>query len=127
MLISNPLTEGTFLSFAMKMYDNPNCSGPEEFDEDLKRIKYVKRLLNKYVEKNELKSRLIVNHTIIMGNVFGPVGSARLLFYRLDENLMPPMKTVLHFLSVCPKYIPEVDLSKVPVDPKILKLLKEEL
>ena len=62
-----------------------------------------------------------------MGNVFGAVGSARLLFYRLDENLMPPMKTVLHFLSVCPKYIPEVDLSKIPVDPKILKLLKEEL
>ena len=127
MLITNPLTEGTFLSFAMKIYDNPNCTGLEEFDEDLKRIKYVKRLLNKYIEKDELKSRLIVNHTIIMGNVFSPTGAASLLFYKLDENLMSPLKSVLFFLNVCPSHIPEVNLSKIPVDPKILKILKEEL
>ena len=65
MLIDKRLSEDTFMSFAMKIYDNPNCKDVNEFEEDLNRVKYVKRLLNKYVEKDTLRTRLLINHIII--------------------------------------------------------------
>lgn len=125
MLISNPLTEKTFLNFAMKIYDNPNCTSADEFEEDLNRVKYVKRLLNRYVEKNSLKTRLLLNHIIILSNVFGTTGTTRLLFFKLEENLFPSLKTTLTFLKFLPNAIPEINLKSVPVDPKLLKILGE--
>ena len=125
MLISNPLTEKTFLNFALKIYDNPNCTSADEFEEDLNRVKYVKRLLNRYVEKNSLKTRLLLNHIIILSNVFGTTGTTRLLFFKLEENLFPSLKTTLTFLKFLPNAIPEINLKSVPVDPKLLKILGE--
>ena len=84
MLLNKRLDEKNFLSFAMKMYDNPTCKGVEEFEEDLSRVKYVKRLLNKYKEKKVLKKRLLLNHIIIMSNVFGVVATNRILFYKIE-------------------------------------------
>ena len=125
MLIDKRLSEDTFMSFAMKIYDNPNCKDVTEFEEDLNRIKYVKRLLNKYVEKDMLRTRLLINHVIIMSNVFGVTGTSRLLFHKLEPNLFPALKTILNHLSLLPKRIPEVEIEKIPLDPKLTKVLGE--
>ena len=126
MLLNKRLNEKNFLSFAMKMYDNPNCKGLEEFEEDLSRVKYVKRLLNKYKEKKVLKKRLLINHIIIMSNVFGIVATNRILFYKIESDLHHILKSVLHYLNFVPIVpIPEVDLSKVPTEPSLIKSLEE--
>ena len=126
MLLNKRLNEKNFLSFAMKMYDNPNCKGLEEFEEDLSRVKYVKRLLNKYKEKKVLKKRLLLNHIIIMSNVFGIVATNRILFYKIESDLHHILKSVLHYLNFVPIVpIPEVDLSKVPTEPSLIKSLEE--
>ena len=122
MLIDKRLSEDTFMSFAMKIYDNPNCKDVNEFEEDLNRVKYVKRLLNKYVEKDTLRTRLLINHIIIMSNVFGVTGASRLLFYKLEPNLFPALKTILNHLSLLPKRIPETEIEKIPLDPKLIKV-----
>jgi hypothetical protein len=126
MLLNKRLDEKNFLSFAMKMYDNPNCKGLEEFEEDLSRVKYVKRLLNKYKEKKVLKKRLLINHIIIMSNVFGIVATNRILFYKIEPDLHYILKSVLHYLNFVPIVsIPEADLSKVPTEPSLIKSLEE--
>jgi hypothetical protein len=126
MLLNKRLNEKNFLSFAMKMYDNPNCKGLEEFEEDLSRVKYVKRLLNKYKEKKVLKKRLLLNHIIIMSNVFGVVATNRILFYKIEPDLHYILKSVLHYLNFVPNVpIPEADLSKVPTEPSLIKSLEE--
>ena len=126
MLLNKRLNEKNFLSFAMKMYDNPNCKGLEEFEEDLSRVKYVKRLLNKYKEKKVLKKRLLLNHIIIMSNVFGIVATNRILFYKIEPDLHYILKSVLHYLNFVPNItIPEADLSKVPTEPSLIKSLEE--
>tara|TARA_Y100000114_G_C11554474_1_gene228770 strand:+ start:149 stop:535 length:387 start_codon:yes stop_codon:yes gene_type:complete len=126
MLLNKRLNEKNFLSFAMKMYDNPNCKGLEEFEEDLSRVKYVKRLLNKYKEKKVLKKRLLLNHIIIMSNVFGVVATSRILFYKIEPDLHYILKSVLHYLNFVPNVtIPEADLSKVPTEPSLIKSLEE--
>ena len=125
MLLNKRLDEKNFLSFAMKMYDNPTCKGVEEFEEDLSRVKYVKRLLNKYKEKKVLKKRLLLNHIIIMTNVFGTVATNRILFYKIESELHHILKSVLEYLNILPREIPEVELKKIPNDPSLVKSLEE--
>mgnify|MGYP003144075539 CR=1 FL=1 len=126
MLANNLLTEDTFLKYAMRIYDNPTCKNVQEFEEDLNRVKYVKRLLNKYNEKGILRSRLLLNHTITLTNVFTSNGAARILFYKLERNLHPGLKSVLLFLNSIPDTLPEVNLKEIPHDVKLLKLLGED-
>jgi len=126
MLANNHLTEDTFLKYAMRMYDNPTCKNVQEFEEDLNRVKYVKRLLNKYKEKGILRGRLLLNHTITLTNVFTPTGAARILFYKLENSLHPSLKSVFIFLESTPEMLPEVNLNQIPHDVKLLKLLGEE-
>ena len=76
------LTEETFLLYAAKHYDNPQLYNEEEFYDDLKKFKYIKRLFNKYSETGELKERLILNHIVVLTNVFGPDAVVKLLFLR---------------------------------------------
>ena len=109
----------------MRMYDNPTCRDISEFEEDLNRVKYIKRLLNKYKEKDSLRGRLLLNHTIILANVFGAVATSRILFFKLENNLHPQIKTLLEYVLLLPRYIPEVNLENVPFDPKLKKLLRE--
>tara|TARA_E500000318_G_C3506297_1_gene190415 strand:+ start:27 stop:410 length:384 start_codon:yes stop_codon:yes gene_type:complete len=125
MLLNKRLDEKNFLSFAMKMYDNPTCKGVEEFEEDLSRVKYVKRLLNKYKERKVLKKRLLLNHIIIMTNVFGTVATNRILFYKIEPELHHILKSVLEYLNILPREIPEVELEKIPNDPSVVKSLEE--
>ena len=125
MLVDKPLREDNFLKYAMRMYDNPTCKDVSEFEEDLNRVKYIKRLLNKYKEKDSLRGRLLLNHTIILANVFGAIATSRILFFKLENNLHPQIKTLLEYVLLLPRYIPEVNLENVPFDPKLKKLLKE--
>lgn len=90
--------------YAMKCYDSPNCI-MSEFEEDLKRIKYVKRLIKRYKTNGELKERLILNHIIILSNVFGTRNAVRMLFFRLDEQDYQILKTFLIFLGYMPDMI----------------------
>ena len=78
------ITPANWLMYAMYNYDNPQCEGEEEFNEDVKRFKYLKRLFKKYYETGILKERLILNHIIVIQNVFGPEAAGVLLFYKID-------------------------------------------
>lgn len=95
------LCDDNFLIYAMKAYDKPNCI-MSEFEEDLKRIKYVKRLMKRYRLTGDLKERLILNHLIILANVFGVEASVRMLFYRFDREDFDILKTFLMFLNYMP-------------------------
>ena len=98
------LCDDNFMIFAMKAYDKPNCI-MSEFEEDLKRIKYVKRLIRRYRVTGELKERLILNHLIILTNVFGVESAVRMLFYKLDREDYDILKTFLLFLNFMPQLI----------------------
>jgi hypothetical protein len=98
------LCDDNFVIFAMKAYDKPNCI-MSEFEEDLKRIKYVKRLIRRYKITGELKERLILNHLIILTNVFGVESSVRMLFYKLDKEDYDILKTFLLFLNFMPQMV----------------------
>ena len=119
------LNEDNFLMFAMKMYDNPQFTGMDEFYEDLNRIKYIKRLLRRYEKSGELRERLILNHIIILANVFSPEFCSKMLFYKLEEDLYPFLKTFLVYLEYLPEEIDEIDLSIIPLDREIVQTLRE--
>jgi len=96
------LTDDNFMLYAMKNYDNPACCSVAEFNDDLDRIKYVKRLFKRYQMKGVLKERLILNHITIVYNVFGPEAATRILYFRLEDDLWPILKTFLVFLNFQP-------------------------
>ncbi len=98
------LNDENFMLYAMKCYDSPNCI-MSEFEEDLKRIKYIKRLIKRYKTTGELKERLILNHIIILSNVFGTRNAVRMLFFKLDEQDYQILKTFLMFLDYMPDYV----------------------
>lgn len=98
------LNDDNFIIYAMKAYDKPNCV-MSEFEEDLSRIKYVKRLIKRYRTTGELKERLILNHIIVLANVFGIEPSARMLFFKVDKEDFDILKTFLLFLNYMPRYI----------------------
>lgn len=95
-----------FVSFAMRHYDNANCESLEEFKEDLSRVKYVKRLINRYLESGDLKERLILNHIVLLYNVFGPAATD-MLFHRM-RGLESQLKPFLVMLNRLPEKV-EVD------------------
>tara|TARA_R100001082_G_scaffold110048_1_gene88761 strand:+ start:18758 stop:19132 length:375 start_codon:yes stop_codon:yes gene_type:complete len=119
------LDKNNFLMYAMRMYDNPSCTSVDEFHEDLNRIKYVKRLLGKFEAKGLLRERLILNHIIILGNVFGLEATCRILFYKIEEKYHSSLKTFLHYLQYLPRTLNDLDLNKIPLDHKIMKALEE--
>ena len=125
----NNLNDDNFMLYAMKAYDKPNAI-VSEFEEDLKRIKYVKRLINRYKDTGELKERLILNHIIILSNVFGVEPAVRMLFYKLDVVDYMILKTFLLFLNFMPKYIngiggKYINSSDIGIDIIIGKKLKD--
>ena len=119
------LCDEDFLSFALQHYDNPQCGSLEEFYEDLDRIKYIKRLLNREDGDLGQRNRLILNHLIIMTNVFGIEEGNRILFYRMEEKFYPRLKTFLYFLNVLHLEIPEADLAAIPMEQGLLEELRK--
>jgi pilus assembly protein TadC len=96
------LNDDNFLIYAAKAYDKPHII-TSEFEEDLKRLKYVKRLLRKYRQTGDFKERLILNHVIILSNVFGVEPTVNMLFFKVDPDDYPLLKTILIFLNYMPK------------------------
>ena len=94
------LDESNFLLYAAKHYDNPQCFDTIEFYEDLKRFKYIKRLFNRYIEEGDLKERLILNHIVVLFNLFGAEPAIRMLFFKCkgQESLLAPFLIVLNNL-----------------------------
>jgi hypothetical protein len=124
------LNDGNFLIFAAKHYDRPHII-QSEFEDDLKRIKYVKRLLRKYRQSGDCKERLILNHIIILSNVFGVDATVNMLFFKIDNEDYPVLKTFLLFLQFMPdrlsasfnKYY--VEQKDITIDIEIAKRLRE--
>tara|TARA_R100001443_G_scaffold33264_1_gene47196 strand:- start:94 stop:465 length:372 start_codon:yes stop_codon:yes gene_type:complete len=112
------LNESNYLLFAIKFYDNPQSVTKEDFESDLKRIRYVKRLLKRYKNNGELKVHLILNHLIILFNVFNEA-TVPLLFYNLEEDLWPAIKSFLLFLNRIPEY-PKTKIDNVDIDQNCL-------
>jgi len=119
------LNESNFMMYAMKLYDNPQCSGIEEFQEDLNRIKYIKRLLRRYQKTGVLKERLILNHIIIISNVFGIEGAVKILFYKIEKDLHSLLKTFLAFLQYLPETEKGTEYDLIPLDNKIIDVLRK--
>jgi len=116
------LNESNYLLFAIKFYDNPQAVTKDDFESDLKRIRYVKRLLKKYKNTGELKVHLILNHLIILFNVFNDA-AVPLLFYNLEEDLWPSIKSFLIFLNRIPEY-PKTIVDDIKPDDNCLEQLK---
>ena len=99
------LTNENFLMYAIKHYDNPSCSGLKEFDDDLKRLRYIKRLLGRYTATGNIKERLIINHLVVLYNVFGIDAATNMLFFKIQERFWPQLKPFLVFLNYMPERI----------------------
>lgn len=123
------LTNENFLMYAIKHYDNPSCSGLKEFNDDLKRLRYVKRLLGRYQASGDIKERLVLNHLVVLYNVFGVEAANNMLFFKIQEKLWPELKTFLVFLNYMPatiKYKGHVVLgSEIPLNEHIVDLLRK--
>jgi len=123
------LNEDNFMMYAMKCYAAPNCI-MSEFEGDIKRTKYLKRLFRRYKVTKTLKERLIINHIILLNNVFGPEVTARILFYRIDERDFDILKTFLLYLNILPEVVrgikgKTIHTTEIPVDMNIAEILRQ--
>lgn len=122
------LNESNVLLYAAKCYDKPNCI-LSEFDEDYKKFRYIKRLLNRYRLSGKVKENLILNHIILTQNVFGIEASTRLLFFRIDRKDWSALKTFLIFTSAMPKVVRgvrgrDIISSDISLDPYLIGVLR---
>jgi hypothetical protein len=123
------LNESNVLLYAAKCYDKPNCI-QSEFDEDYKKFRYIKRLLNRYRLSGKLKENLLINHLILTQNVFGIEASTRLLFFRIDKRDWSALKTLLVFTSAMPKVVKgvrgkDIISSDIPLDLNLVEILRK--
>lgn len=121
MMIFDELTEDNLFLYAAKHYYKPQFSDIEEFYEDLKRFKYIKRLVNRYIENDELAERLILNHLIVIFNSFGIEASLNMLELKLNDKHWPVIKPFLIFL----KYVRNDQYTGIAMDPKVIERLRE--
>jgi hypothetical protein len=115
------LNESNYLLFAIKFYNNPQSVTREDFEDDLKRIKYIKRLLKRYKNTGELKIHLILNHLTVLFNVFDEA-AVPLLFYNLERELWPFIKSFLLYLNRLPEY-PHTEINSIQEDLNCLSSL----
>ena len=128
MLFDN-LTNDNVLMYAIKAYDKPNCI-MSEFQEDMKRFNYLKRLFQRYRKYDELREQLVLNHLIVLYNVFGPEVATRLLFYKMSKEDYSALKTYLLFLSCMPEKVQgikgnDIHSSDISVDMNIEDTLRK--
>ena len=122
------LNEENFMMYAMKCYTSPHCI-MSEFEGDIKRTKYLKRLFRRYKVTKSLKERLIINHIILLNNVFGPEATARILFYKTDERDYDILKTFLDYLDIMPDFVygingKTISSSDLPLDMNVAEILR---
>jgi hypothetical protein len=121
-MIFNELNEENFLLFAIKHYENPQAVTKEDFDKDLQHFKYIKRLLKKYKNTGELKAHLLLNHFIILYNIFSDAATP-MLFYKIEKDLWSTVKTFVLFLNKLPE-TPRCYIHDVSVDINCLSELQ---
>jgi len=124
------LTNDNIMIYAIKAYDKPNCV-MSEFKDDMKRFNYLKRLFRRYRKVNELREQLVLNHLIVLYNVFGPEVTSRLLFFKVSKDDFPALKTYLLFLSCMPDVVKgikghDILSSDIPIDTKIAEVLRRK-
>jgi len=122
------LTNDNIMLYAAKAYDKPNCI-MSEFKEDMKRFNYLKRLFKRYRKIGELREQLVLNHLVVIYNVFGPEVATRLLFFKMSKDDYSALKTYLLFLSCMPERVKgirghDIISSDIPVDMKIAEVLR---
>ena len=113
-MIFNELNEDNFLLFAIKHYENPQAVTKEDFDRDLNHFKYIKRLLKRYKNSGQLKTHLLLNHFIILYNIFGEAATP-MLFFKIEKELWATMKSFIMFLGKMPEY-PKTSIHDIQVD-----------
>ena len=120
-MIFSELNEENFLLFAIKNYQNPQAVTKEDFDKDLNHFKYIKRLLKRYQKTGQLKTHLLLNHFIILYNIFGDA-TTPMLFFKIEKELWSTMKTFIVFLNRLPEY-PKCYIHDIQVDIDCLQSL----
>ena len=113
-MIFHELNEDNFLLFAIKNYENPQAVAKEDFDRDLNHFKYIKRLLKRYKNTGQLKTHLLLNHFIILYNIFGEA-TTPMLFFKIEDDLWSAMKSFIIFLGRFPEY-PKSGIHDIQVD-----------
>ena len=113
------ITPQNVVMYAIKNYDNPQCEGEKEFEDDLKRFKYIKRLLRRYYDTGVLKERLLLNHLIVLNNVFSMEAATTLLLYKIQPTYWPALKSFLIYLNS----ISDNELTEIEHDKNVLKTL----
>ena len=122
------LTEENFIIYAMKYYTSPHCI-MSEFESDIKRTKYLKRLFRRYKVTGSLKERLILNHIILLNNVFGKDATVRILFFKTDERDYDILKTFLLYLNIMPEVVKGINgnnilSSQIPMNDNVVEILR---
>ena len=120
-MVFETITNDNWLTYAMKSYDNPTLEKDIEFNDDLKRFKYLKRLFRKYEATGHIKIRLVVNHMIVLHNIFGVEAAVTLLLFKVERKHWPILKSVLNYLE----YLYPLELGEIQEDKNIDKLLQE--
>ena len=113
------ITPQNVVMYAIKNYDNPQCEGEKEFEDDLKRFKYIKRLLSRYYDTGILKERLLLNHLIVLNNVFSMEAATTLLLYKIQPTYWPALKSFLIYLNS----ITDNELTEIEHDKDVLETL----
>ena len=121
-MLFNELNDDNFILFAIKNYENPQAVTKEDFDKDLNHFKYIKRLLKRYKNTGVLKTHLLLNHFIILYNIWGEA-TTPMLFFKIDQDLWSSMKAFIMFLNRFPEY-PQTNIHDIQVDIECLKELK---
>lgn len=123
------LTNENFVMYAIKHYDNPSCTGLKEFDNDLKRLGYIKRLLGRYRATGDIKERLIINHLVVLYNVFGVDAATNMLFFKIQDKFWPQLKPFLVFLNYMPEQVRQrnrvINSSDIVLDEVIVEILRK--
>ena len=114
------LTNGNYMMYALLHYDNPHCKDIKEFFEDIKRIHYIRRLLKRHIAYGVLKERIILNHLITFYNVFETKAATRILFFKVEKEYHPSLKTFLIYINKMPE-----DMHNITLDEKVVKTLRD--
>jgi hypothetical protein len=124
--MNEKLNEANFLIYAMHHYDNTQCYSLAEFEDDLKKFLYLKKLISRYKNNGDLKERLILNHIIVLYNLFGEA-TTKMLFYKVDEECWDVLVTFLVYLNLMPETIPDygITLSEVVLDERVISTLRK--
>ena len=125
-MLQDKLSDSNFLVYAMHHYDNPQCHTLDEFEEDLKKFLYLKKLLSRYKKDGELRERLILNHIIVLYNVFGAAATNK-LFYKVDKDCWDTLVTFLVYLERMPEQITQhsIKLSDIALDETVISILRK--